>query len=184
MGISAQTHHRPRPAGIRLSTLGHETESSETRTTSTGTGLAWRTWWLTLAEQQGAKRTAPARSHDDQLMVAGPRLGDDRRAGGSAPEDLVDCEVAGHGVDGRVKHGLVLALDLAAEVIQIDRRLVAAASAHAAGSGTTVITVSLPLFVRAMSTASAKARWACVEPSKATRGLRNIAAVSWGLAVP
>src|SRR5215217_2947751 len=46
--------------------------------------------------------------------------------------------------------------------------------AQTEGSGATEITVSVPLFVWAMSMASVNACCACGEPSKATRSRRNM----------
>jgi hypothetical protein len=66
-----------------------------------------------------------------------PRAGevDDLRASGSVREYLDNGDIIGHGVDGGVQHGLVVAFDLIADAVNIDPRLITEAERPHVGVG-------------------------------------------------
>jgi hypothetical protein len=124
-------------------------------------------------QHQRGQLCASARPHDDQVVVA--RAGRVTIAGPASPRAriLVTGTVAWHCVDGTVGQTLEFALDLVVERAYVDGHGEGRRWTNVDGSGTTAITVILPLLLWARSIASASATRACVEPSNATRSRRN-----------
>src|SRR5215212_11740578 len=77
-------------------------------------------------EQQRSQLSSSTRSHHDEVVVAGVGLTGDLPAGCALLEDLGDREVGGYAAHGPVEHGLILAFELLADAIDVDRHVVTA----------------------------------------------------------